>query len=535
MANGLMENIYNPDVLSCIANLSNDEVFTPPEVANAMLDMLPNEVFESKETKFLDPACKSGVFLREIAKRLIKAQFPDYEAKTADINEKKNNGQELSDEEKKYLLDLQEEIDHVFKKQLYGIAITELTSMLSRRSVYCSKYPNGDYSVTKFENPEGNIYFGEAKHLFINKKCLDCGASEEVLGDQKREGLEKHAYQFIHPRFMPGVLENMQFDVIIGNPPYQLEDAGNGKSAKPIYHLFIQQAKKLKPKYLSMIIPSRWFTGGKGLDDFRKNMLSDHKISKLVDYENFKDVFPGVDLAGGACYFLWNRDYNGECEVINYNEKNPISSIRDLNEFPVFIRQNQSVDIVRRILEQTKELPKLSERISSRKPFGLPTNYEPKENGIPCWFIQKIGCKFAYKEDIDDSNNYLNKWKFIVPKSPIAGQTDFTKPVGFYYDGNTKISKPGECCTESFIVLGAFDTKDEVESYKSYIMTKTVRFLLLQTVVSQDITKKNYCFVPDIQQYNHIFTDKELCEKWNITPTDWSYIDSRICNIKGQE
>lgn len=180
-------------------------------------------------------------------------------------------------------------------------------------------------------------------------------------------------------------------------------------------------------------------------------------------------------------------------------------------------------------------MPKLSERISSRKPFGLPTNYEPKENGIPCWFIQKIGCKFAYKEDIDDSNNYLNKWKFIVPKSPIAGQTDFTKPVGFYYDGNTKISKPGECCTESFIVLGAFDTKDEVESYKSYIMTKTVRFLLLQTVVSQDITKKNYCFVPDIQQYNHIFTDKELCEKWNITPTDWSYIDSRICNIKGQE
>ena len=535
MPNGLMENIYNPDVLSCIANLSNDEVFTPPEVANAMLDLLPKELFESKETKFLDPACKSGVYLREIAKRLIRAQFPDFEVKTASINEKKSSGEQLNTEETKYLEDLQIEIDHVFKKQLFGIAITELTSLLSRRSVYCSKYPQGDYSVTKFDNPEGNIFYKEGKHLFINKKCLHCGASEEIFGASKREGLESHAYQFIHPNSMPGELEDMQFDVIIGNPPYQLEDAGNGKSAKPIYHLFIEQAKKLKPRYLSMIIPSRWFTGGKGLDDFRKNMLSDQKISKLVDYENFKDVFPGVDLAGGACYFLWDRDYKGDCEVVNYHEKTPTTLIRSLNEYDVFIRQNKSVPIVRNILSKTKDLPRLSERISSRKPFGLPTNYDPKESGVPCWFIQKIGLKFADKKDIDDTNKYLDKWKFIVPKSPIAGQTDFTKPVGFYYEGNTKISKPGECCTESFIVLGAFESKEEVESYRSYIMTKIVRFLLLQAVVSQDVTKKNYCFVPDLKTYDQIFTDKELCEKWDISEDDWNYIDSRICNIKGQD
>ena len=286
---------------------------------------------------------------------------------------------------------------------------------------------------------------------------------------------------------------------------------------------------------LSMIIPSRWFTGGKGRDDFRKNMLSDQKISKLVDYENFKDVFPGVDLAGGACYFLWDRDYKGDCEVVNYHEKTPTTLIRSLNEYDVFIRQNKSVPIVRNILSKTKDLPRLSERISSRKPFGLPTNYDPKESGVPCWFIQKIGLKFADKKDIDDTNKYLDKWKFIVPKSPIAGQTDFTKPVGFYYEGNTKISKPGECCTESFIVLGAFESKEEVESYRSYIMTKIVRFLLLQAVVSQDVTKKNYCFVPDLKTYDHIFTDKELCEKWDISEDDWNYIDSRICNIKGQD
>lgn len=327
----------------------------------------------------------------------------------------------------------------------------------------------------------------------------------------------------------------MKFDVIISNPPYQLSDGGNGKSAKPIYQLFVEQAKKLRPRYMTMIIPSRWFSGGKGLDDFRKTMLSDRHIRKLVDYENFKDVFPGVDLAGGASYFLWDRDNMGICEVVNFNQNTPTCVNRYLDEYEIFIRQNLAVEIVRKVQENATEKRTLSDRVSSRKPFGLSTNYTPCASGVPCWFIQKIGLKFANLRDVDNSKGYLHKWKLLVPKAPIAGQTDFSKPVGFYYDGNTRIAKPGECCTESWIVAGAFDTEEEVLAYKSYIFTKIVRFLLLQTVVSQDVTKKNFCFIPDLETYQGQYTDKMLCKMWGISEKEWSYIDSRIATIGGDD
>lgn len=498
-------NMYNPDVLTCLANLSNDEVFTPPEVANRMLDMLPEKLWHDSSATFLDPACKSGVFLREIAKRLIEG---------------------LQEE----IPDLQERIDHIFHKQLYGIAITELTSLLSRRSVYCSKYPNSKYSITLFEDTSGNIRYKRIPHRWQNGKCLFCGASKSEY--ERGDELETHAYEWIHTT-KPEEIFKMKFDVIISNPPYQLSDGGNGKSAKPIYQLFVEQTKKLRPRYMTMIIPSRWFSGGKGLDDFRKTMLSDRHIRKLVDYENFKDVFPGVDLAGGASYFLWDRDNTGICEVVNFNQNTPTCVNRYLDEYEIFIRQNLAVEIVRKVQENATEKRTLSDRVSSRKPFGLPTNYTPCASGVPCWFIQKIGLKFANSRDVDNSKGYLHKWKFLVPKAPIAGQTDFSKPVGFYYDGNTRIAKPGECCTESWIIAGAFDTEEEVLAYKSYIFTKIVRFLLLQTVVSQDVTKKNFCFIPDLGTYQGQYTDKMLCEMWGISEEEWSYIDSRIATIGG--
>jgi len=502
----MLNSNYNPDVLTCVANLSSDEVFTPPRLAVQILDLLPEEIWSDKNVRFLDPVSKSGVFLREIARRL--------DAGLANI-----------------ILDKQARINHIFKNQVFGLAITELTALLSRRSVYCSKTANGKYSVCEtFSEQQGNIRFGRVDHTWKNGHCAFCGASQQE--HDRGDELETHAYQFIHTK-KPEELFNMKFDVIVGNPPYQLETSGYGRQAKPIYNLFIEQAKKLKPRYLSMIIPSRWFAGGFGLDIFRRDMLGDDRIRIIVDHANAPDCFPGVDIAGGVCYFLWDRDNRGECEVTNIIDGKASSALRKLNEFPTFIRSNQAVRIVRKVFNISHLSKTLADRVSPQKPFGLSTNYTPKESGIPCWFIQKIGLKYANTEDIIDQGNYLNKWKLLVPKAPIAGQTNFTKPVGFYYDGNTRIAKPGECCTESWIVAGAFPTEDEVISFKSYLFTKIVRFLLLQTVVSQDVLRKKFCFIPDLGSYQGIYTDELLCEMWEIDTDEWEYIDSRISNNIG--
>ena len=322
----LFSNVYNPDVLACIANLSSDEVFTPPNVVNRMLDLLPQELFSNPNTKFLDPACKSGVFLREIAKRLIKGLEP-------------------------VIPDLDERINHIMRNQLYGIAITELTSLLSRRSLYCSKYANSKYSVANFSNVQGNIRFKKIRHTFKNGSCIYCGASKTEY--DRDDSLEQHAYEFIHT-LTPEEIYNMKFDVICSNPPYQLSTGGgteenkSAKQAKPLYHKFVEQALKLNPRYITMIIPSRWYNGGMGLTQFRNAMLNDKHIVKLVDYINSKDCFQGVQIAGGVCYFLWDRDNEAEnCEVVNISGDSSNTSFRPLNEYSeMFVRSNASIKII---------------------------------------------------------------------------------------------------------------------------------------------------------------------------------------------
>ena len=511
----------NPDVLTCIANLSNDEVFTPPEFANRMLDTLAEEwaanhgganIWSDKKVKFLDPFTKSGVFLREITSRLTKG---------------------LEQE----IPHLGKRVNHILTKQVFGIAITQITSLLARRSVYCSKHVTGKHSIAKsFSTDDGNIWFKRLKHTWIEGKCKYCGAGRSAF--DRGKDLETHAYAFIHTNSIKTRLAeifggHMQFDVVIGNPPYQLDDGGYGTSAAPIYQLFVEQAKRMEPRYLSMVIPARWYAGGKGLDEFRKRMLNDKRLRRLIDFENSSELFPGVDVAGGICYFLWDRDSPGLCEVVNVQGDQQVAVSRLLNEFPTLIRQSRAVPIVRKVRAVKENNGKvLSDVVSPRKPFGLPTNYAPQTKGLPCWFTQKLGLRFASKADVSDAGGLLGKWKLLIPPAPIAGQTDFSKPVGFYYQGNTRIAKPGECCTESWLVACAFDTKAEVTSFRSYLFTKIVRFLLLQTVVSQHVTKDKFVFVPDLGGYKGEYTDALLRKRWAISDEEWKFIDSKIKAIE---
>ena len=355
MSNG----IHNPDVLSCLANLSSDEVFTPPEIANAMLDLLPQELFSDPSATFLDPCCKSGVFLREIAKRL-------------------NKGLEA------HIPNREDRLEHIFRNQLFGIAITELTSLLARRGVYCSKYPNGPYSVVRFDNADGNIRYKHITHSWRGGKCVFCGASQAAYGEQARqEGLESHAYEFIHTN-NPNNLFPMNFDVIIGNPPYQLSDGGDTEERRrggaiPLYHLFIQQAKKLDPRYLIMIVPSRWFSGGRGLNQFRNEMLNDKRIEQIVDYPDSSECFPGVQIEGGICYFLWTRGHDKNCLVKTIQGTKISSMIRPLleNKVETFIRYNESISILRKVQKHNE--PIISKLFSSQKPFGLRTYIKGKD------------------------------------------------------------------------------------------------------------------------------------------------------------
>ena len=477
---------------------------------NQILDTLPKGIWKNKDAKFLDPVSKSGVFLREIAKRLmigLEKQIP-YK---------------------------QKRINHIYTTQLYGIAITELTSLLSRRSVYCSKTANGKYSVCdEFKTKQGNILYERLQHTWDNGKCIHCGASQEVY--DREDTLETYAYPFIHTDITKKIFKNMKFDVIVGNPPYQLSDAGHSRSASPIYQKFIQQAKKLNPRYLTMIIPARWYAGGKGLDEFRNEMLTDKRIRKIVDFENSNEVFPGVDVAGGICYFLWDRDNAGLCEVINFHNGSEVKSERALNEFSILIRQSRAIPIIRKVIAKKENGGKrLSDVVSSSKPFGIRGHHTPSKSGIPCYFTQRQGLLFVKEEELSDNYNFLNKYKLLIPRAPIAGQTDFSKPVGFYYDGNIRIAKPGEACTESWIVAFYSKQLKEVIAFKSYLFTKIFRFLLLQTVVSQDVTRANFYFIPDLGKYEGVYTDEMLCKRWGITKEEWKYIDSKIKNIGGNE
>ncbi|WP_300771250.1 Eco57I restriction-modification methylase domain-containing protein [uncultured Akkermansia sp.] len=506
-------NIHNPDVLSCLANLSSDEVFTPPEIANAMLDLLPQELFSDPSVTFLDPCCKSGVFLREIAKRL-------------------NKGLEA------HLPNREERLGHIFRNQLFGIAITELTSLLARRGVYCSKYPNGPYSVVRFDNAEGNIRYKHITHTWRGGKCVFCGASQAAYGEQARqEGLESHAYEFIHAN-NPNNLFPMNFDVIIGNPPYQLSDGGgDGSSAQPIYQKFVHQAKRLNPSHLAMIIPARWYSGGKGLDNFRAEMLNDQCMKIIHDFPETADCFPGINIRGGVCYFLWGKKHKGDCLIVNHKNSDTTKMVRPLLEkgTETFIRHNAAVLILSKVKALHEET--MDNRVSSRLPFGIPSNFTN--------YTRHADIEHSIILYRSDRSKHSDKKVFVAPiniTKNIKWKDSMKVLVSKASPGNDEyphaiISAPvlaekNSVCTETYLIVDFVRSKEEGKNLISYMKTRFFRFMMSLIKNTQNISKGVFAFVP-VQNWSKPWTDEELYAKYGLTEEEIEFIESMIRPMEG--
>ena len=492
----LIRNNHVPDILDCIANLSSDEVFTPPELVEKILDLFSQEIWSNPNLKWLDPATKTGIFLRQIAKRLmagLRDEFPDEEERRR----------------------------HIFQNMLYGIALTDLTALMSRRSLYTSKTANNEKSIAHFDNENGNISYDNRPHTYKNGSCIYCGNKQggELDRDETRE---RHAYNFIH--LTPEEVKNMHFDVIVGNPPYQLNTAGFGAQAAPIYHLFIQQAKKLKPRYMAFIIPSRWFAGGMGLNRFRDEMLNDKRIKKIVDYPDSNDCFPGVSIEGGVCYFIWDSNYLGDCEIqtiIGDDESDKM--MRPLNQYDIFIRQNQAIQILKKVQERNEET--VDKKVSGINPFNFATNFKDFDDinnpdKIKIYANKTTG--YIQRTQAQTHKEWIDKYKVLVSEAyGGAGK----KP--WQVLGKPIIAEPGSVCTFTYIVAGVFNDKESAENYANYIKTQFYRFLVSLRKNTQHSSSKVFSFVPDLPMTQK-WTDEMLFDRYNITPDEQEYIKSMV-------
>ena len=504
----------NPDVLTCIANLSNDEVFTPPEFANRMLDTLAGawaanhkgaNLWADKSVKFLDPCTKSGVFLREITSRLTQGL-------------------------EKEIPNLEKRVNHILTKQVFGIGITQITSLLARRSVYCSKHATGQHSIAKsFTSDDGNIWFKRLKHTWDGDKCKYCGAGKSVF--DRAAGLETHAYALIHTDNIKTRLTeifggNMQFDVIIGNPPYQLASDGGTRDV-PIYQHFVEQAKKLEPRYLAMVIPSRWMASGLGLTEFRQTMLSDRKLRELVDYPAGGDVFPGVEVKAGVCYFLRDASHNGDCNVTTIRSGEVFGPVkRNLGEYDVFVRDAPAVMILRKVLACRE--PSINTILARDKEFGWTSNFDgfhdkQRSGDVPLYYIRKSkrGMGYIERSAITKSAHLIDTWKLLVPEAYGAGDT-FPHQIL----GKPIIAPSPSVCTQSFLFFSV-DSRKAAESLQSYYRTRFFRFLVCVRKITQHATHSTYVWVP-MQTWDRTWTDEALYAKYGITKKEQAYIESQV-------
>jgi site-specific DNA-methyltransferase (adenine-specific) len=501
-----------PDILDCLAQLSNDEVPTPPTLAREMLDLLPGNVWSEPDYKWLDPSCKSGVFLREAAARLLEG-LADWEP------------------------DFEKRREHVYREMLWGAAITEMTGIVARRTVYCSRDASGKHSVVPFAREEGNLPFIPAEHQFAQNAsgeprgtCVDCGASEEL---ERGDGRENYAYSFIHEAYPTEEMKGMKFDVIVGNPPFQIGDGGGGggASATPLYHRFVERAMELEPRHIVMITPSRWFSGGKGLDDFRARMLSDKRFVTLVDHPRLYDCFPGVKIRGGVSYFLWSREHDGPCSVttkVGDEEVGPTVS-RLLGAYDVLVRRNEAVRILDKVTAHRVDGERekgIGDQVSARKPFGLASTFRGQESSVgltePVLVHGTQSTSWTERENIVVNSDWIDEWKVLLVKAHgTSGREDLT------ILGEPIVAGPGEACSETYLVVGHFAEEELARNLAAYSRTRFFRFLVSLRKITQNITRNSYRFVPALP-LDRVWTDEDLYNRYGLSDDDRAFIESMI-------
>lgn len=495
-----------PDILDVIAALSSDAIPTPPVLAGALLDLLPAEVWLNPDYRWLDPATKSGSILREAARRLMVG-LADWQADPA------------------------LRAEHILRNMLFGAAVTQVHGEMTRRSVYVSRDATSEHAVIRFDSAEGNLPFVFAEHDYpTNNKgratgpCKVCGAPPRL---ERGDTRENYAYAFIHGAYPTEELKDMQFDVIVGNPPYQLGTEGFGSTASAIYHRFVAHAISLEPKYLAMIIPSRWFTGGKGLDEFRSRMIADRRLRAIVDNPKLFDCFPGVEIKGGVNYFLWDRDYDGDCEFsVRVDGQITSTMRRDLRHGEgVVIRDNGAMSIIEKVRAKTTK--SVESLCTVTKPFGLTmrSNYpgsvpDPFEGAIPLIYASHVG--YSRPDQIQRNHQWIKRWKVLLPMAGDGHGREVS-----YVLGEPIALAPGSACTQTYFIAGMFDTMTETKNHAHYLATKFVRFLVLQRKSTQHVTPDRFKFVPVLDMKRR-WTDADLYEHFGLTEDEAAYIEATI-------
>ena len=322
--------------------------------------------------------------------------------------------------------------------------------------------------------------------------------------------------------------ESMKFDAIIGNVPYQQETDGAGRQAKPIYNHFVMQAKALEPKYISMIIPSRWFAGGMGLDAFRENMKIDRSIRQIVDFTNAKDCFPTASISGGVMYFLWNRDRQGLCNFKNITNGYSDEKERLLDEYPVVVRYNKAETIINKVRSFNEKC--ITDIISSLMPFGLSTNVRGETNQIDGYYklYASNGVTYIDPKQITKGEEYVGSYKVLVSKTSAEHAGEPSKDGKFrVIPTSMKVIGPEEVCTHSYFLIGNYDNKETAQNLLEYLKTPFVRFLVLMSLSGFGLSKLAFGFVP-MQDFSIEWNSNMLYDKYSLTKEEVKFIESMI-------